>query len=36
MDKYRMMDKLSTPVERVYRLAGVAREYLRYIYTGNC
>ena len=34
--RYRMMDKLSTPVERVYRLADVAREYLPFVYTGNC
>lgn len=34
--RYRMMDKLSTPVERVYRLADVAREYLSFVYTGNC
>ena len=31
-----MMDKLSTPVERVYRLADVARESLSFVYTGNC
>jgi pyruvate formate lyase activating enzyme len=34
--RYRMTDKLATPVERVYRLAGVAREYLSFVYTGNC
>lgn len=34
--RYRMMDKLSTPVERVYRLADVAREYLSFVYMGNC
>ena len=34
--RYRMMDKLSTPVERVNRLADVAREYLSFVYTGNC
>ena len=34
--RYRMIDKLSTPVERVYHLAGAAREYLSFVYTGNC
>ena len=34
--RYRMTDKLSTPVERVYRLADMAREYLSFVYTGNC
>ena len=30
------MDKPPTPVEQVYRLADVAREYLSFVYTGNC
>lgn len=34
--QYRMLDKPPTPVERVYRLADVAREYLSFVYTGNC
>nr|WP_325184339.1 AmmeMemoRadiSam system radical SAM enzyme [uncultured Oscillibacter sp.] len=34
--RYRMMDKPPTPVERVYRLADVARECLAFVYTGNC
>lgn len=34
--RYRMTDKPPTPVERVYRLAEAAREYLEYVYTGNC
>ena len=34
--QYRMMDRPPTPVERVYRLADVAREYLSFVYTGNC
>jgi pyruvate formate lyase activating enzyme len=34
--RYRMTDKPPTPVERVYRLADVAREYLPFVYTGNC
>lgn len=31
-----MMDKTPALVERVYRLADVAREYLPFVYTGNC
>ena len=31
-----MRDMPPTPVERVYRLADVARERLKYVYTGNC
>lgn len=34
--RYRMMDRPPTPVERVYRLADVAREYLSFVYMGNC
>ena len=34
--RYRMMDRPPTPVERVYHLAGAAREYLSFVYTGNC
>ena len=34
--RYWMTDRSPTPVERVYRLAEVAREYLAYVYTGNC
>ena len=34
--RYRMMNKPPTPVERVYRLADLAREYLPFVYTGNC
>ncbi|MCM1296908.1 MAG: AmmeMemoRadiSam system radical SAM enzyme [Muribaculaceae bacterium] len=34
--RYRMTDRPPTPVERVYRLADEAREYLSYVYTGNC
>lgn len=34
--RYRMMDRPPTPVEWVYRLADVAREYLSFVYTGNC
>ena len=34
--RYRMTDKPPTPVERVYRLADVARKYLSFVYTGNC
>ena len=34
--RYRMTDKPPTTVERMYRLAGVAGEYLSFVYTGNC
>lgn len=34
--RYRMIDKPSTPVDRVYRLADEARAYLSFVYTGNC
>ena len=34
--RHRMQDRPPTPVSTVYRLAEVARERLRYVYTGNC
>ena len=34
--RYRMTDRSPTPEERVYRLADIAREYLAFVYTGNC
>lgn len=34
--RHRMRDRGPTPVETVYHLADVARERLRYVYTGNC
>lgn len=34
--RHHMTDHPPTPVETVYRLADVAREKLRYVYTGNC
>ena len=33
---WRMSDAAPTPVERVYALADVAREYLDHVYVGNC
>lgn len=33
---WRMQDRGPTPVGHVYALAEVAREHLRYVYTGNC
>lgn len=33
---YKMQDRPPTDVSKVYRLAEVAREKLRYVYTGNC
>lgn len=34
--RYHMTGRPPTPVDKVYRLAQVAREKLRYVYTGNC
>ncbi len=34
--RYRMMQLPPTPVKTVYGLAETAREYLRFVYTGNC
>ncbi len=34
--RFHMTDRRATDVKTVYRLAQVARERLRYVYTGNC
>ena len=34
--RFRMKDRDATEVSVIYRLADVAREELRYVYTGNC
>jgi pyruvate formate lyase activating enzyme len=34
--RFHMTDRDATPVKTVYRLAEVARENLKYVYTGNC
>ncbi|MBO6015655.1 MAG: AmmeMemoRadiSam system radical SAM enzyme [Lachnospiraceae bacterium] len=34
--RFHMTDKSATEVAQIYRLAEVAREQLRYVYTGNC
>ncbi len=34
--RYHLRDRPPTPVERIYRLAALARENLEYVYTGNC
>ena len=34
--RFHMLDRPATDVARVYRLADIAREQLRYVYTGNC
>ncbi len=34
--RFKMTDRDATDVSTVYRLADVAREKLRYVYTGNC
>ena len=34
--RYKMLDKASTPVATVYKLAEIANKYLDNVYTGNC
>ena len=34
--RFHMTDRPATDVRSVYRLAGVAREKMHYVYTGNC
>lgn len=34
--RHHMTRRAPTPVDTVYHLADVAREHLRYVYTGNC
>lgn len=34
--RYKMSDREPTDVGKIYRLADVARERLKYVYTGNC
>ncbi len=34
--RYHLTDRGPTPVERVYHLAEIARQELRWVYTGNC
>ena len=34
--RFRMTDRPPTEVRKVYRLAEIARENLKYVYTGNC
>ena len=34
--RYNMCDRSATDVSLIYRLADVAREQLKYVYTGNC
>lgn len=34
--RYKMKDIAATPVRTIYRLAEIARKYLKYVYTGNC
>jgi pyruvate formate lyase activating enzyme len=34
--RYRMADGDATPVETIFALADIARERLKYVYTGNC
>lgn len=34
--RHHMTDRKATPVEKVYSLAETAREYLKYVFVGNC
>ncbi len=34
--RFQMQDTEATPIRTIYRLAVVAREYLHYVYEGNC
>jgi pyruvate formate lyase activating enzyme len=34
--RFNMLDRPATEVSKVYRLAEIARENLRFVYTGNC
>ena len=34
--RFHMQDRDATPVKTIYHLASVARETLKYVYTGNC
>lgn len=34
--RFKMQDRNATDVRKVYRLAEIAREKLKYVYTGNC
>ena len=34
--RFKMTDRAATPVEQIYHLRDVARQNLKYVYTGNC
>lgn len=34
--RYKVLDRPATDVKKVYRLAEVARNFLKFVYTGNC
>jgi pyruvate formate lyase activating enzyme len=34
--RYKMTDRHATNVDKIYRLADIARDRLKYVYTGNC
>ena len=34
--RFHMTDREATDVKKIYRLAEVAREHIKYVYTGNC
>jgi pyruvate formate lyase activating enzyme len=34
--RYKMSDGMPTDVAKIYKLADIAREKLKYVYEGNC
>ena len=34
--RHKMTDRPATDVDRIYRLADMARDRLKFVYTGNC
>ena len=34
--RYKMSDKKPTDISKIYKLADIASEKLKYVYTGNC
>lgn len=34
--RWKMQDKSATPIDKIYRLADIARRNLKYVYEGNC
>ena len=34
--RFHMVDRDATPVETIYHLKDIAKQHLKYVYTGNC